>query len=492
MVKLLQKHQLLIIIILCFLTRLPQLLSANLLLDGDECIVGLMAKHFSEGKEIPWFFYGQVYGFSFIEVIFITVSYFIFGISGIAVKIAMLLMWTIGIVFFYKTLKQIFTEFDWLPLLITLVFIFSPSWFEWSMKARGGYLTSFALFSVCTFLLTKNKLRRQSLVSALLGFVCVIIYESQPLWLAGLLPLLAFQLYKLKLKKSFFFFGGIALSFFIIYLIKINTLNFWNAPEINISNFNKETLFSIPLVIYNFLTGSYYYNEIITPAIIIKIWSIVFEIMIILGVIYGIYYLVIKRKRNPYLFIFCLSVIFTIGYLFLVNDQSPRYLLPLSGCSLLLFSSIINSVESKTASFIILGFLIISGLISIFSTKTDNLLPAKKSEISNLIKDIELKGIHHVYCKDGLLQWQIDFYSKEKVIARFFYSTDRYPKYIRQVDETLEKTPEKTAIVGIFYPELNDQLNNLSVVNERFFIVTSPSIELLKLQGFDMTKSENK
>src|SRR5262249_47721494 len=40
-------------------SRLPQLFSGDLLLDGDECILGLMAKHVAEGRDFPIFFYGQ-------------------------------------------------------------------------------------------------------------------------------------------------------------------------------------------------------------------------------------------------------------------------------------------------------------------------------------------------------------------------------------------------------------------------------------------------
>ena len=40
-------------------SRLPQLLSPNLLLDGDECILGLMAKHVAEGREFPSSFMGS-------------------------------------------------------------------------------------------------------------------------------------------------------------------------------------------------------------------------------------------------------------------------------------------------------------------------------------------------------------------------------------------------------------------------------------------------
>ncbi len=42
--------------------RLPHLLGGHVALDGDESIVGLMARDLLEGKRLPIFFYGQRYG----------------------------------------------------------------------------------------------------------------------------------------------------------------------------------------------------------------------------------------------------------------------------------------------------------------------------------------------------------------------------------------------------------------------------------------------
>jgi hypothetical protein len=54
-----------ILVVAAGVSRLPQLTSPHLLLDGDEAILGLMAKHLAEGREAPIFFYGQAYGLSF-------------------------------------------------------------------------------------------------------------------------------------------------------------------------------------------------------------------------------------------------------------------------------------------------------------------------------------------------------------------------------------------------------------------------------------------
>ena len=84
-----------------FISRLPQLTSPHLLLDGDECILGLMAKHIAEGRAFPVFLYGQSYGLAVIEAPAGALSFLIAGTGALPLKVAMLALWTVGIVAFF-------------------------------------------------------------------------------------------------------------------------------------------------------------------------------------------------------------------------------------------------------------------------------------------------------------------------------------------------------------------------------------------------------
>jgi hypothetical protein len=88
-------------------SRLPQLLSPNLLLDGDECYVGLMAKHVAQGKEFPIFFYGQHYGFAPLEAAAGALGFVIFGTGALTMKLAMLALWTVGVLFSFLALSRL-------------------------------------------------------------------------------------------------------------------------------------------------------------------------------------------------------------------------------------------------------------------------------------------------------------------------------------------------------------------------------------------------
>ena len=87
-----------IFLLLLIITRLPQL-SSGMLPDGDEAILGLMARHLAAGKELPLFFYGQSYGFCLLETATAACLFKIFGSSPVLLKVAMLWLWALGCLF---------------------------------------------------------------------------------------------------------------------------------------------------------------------------------------------------------------------------------------------------------------------------------------------------------------------------------------------------------------------------------------------------------
>ena len=64
-------------------TRLPQLTSPALLLDGDEAVLGLMSLHITQGQAWPWFFYGQTYGLATVEALLGAAVFVVFGAGAV-------------------------------------------------------------------------------------------------------------------------------------------------------------------------------------------------------------------------------------------------------------------------------------------------------------------------------------------------------------------------------------------------------------------------
>lgn len=482
------KYAIFIIILLSIVSRMPQLFSEHLILDGDECIVGLMAKHFLESKEVPFFFYGQSYGFSFIEVLFIRVFYFFLGPTEMAVKLAMLSMWTIGVVFFYKTLKAIgFKHNAWIPLLITFLFIFSPSFAAWSMKARGGYMTSFLLSSIVSYLLLQEKSSIKLSRAVLIGFLLVIIYQSQALWLAGLAPFIAYHLYQKKsVRYGLTMGGGILVTAIGFYMIKLGLSDFWSPKVLGWPTLSVESFISILDKMYIHFTGFYYLGDTMTPNFITRLLSMVMMAAIFIAILVSAFFIYKKKQTNSLLPISLISVLFSLGYILLISWLGPRYFLPLTGFALILFSLVMDQIKRKTIVNTILGVWILMGVYSLYDFK--NFAFEDKASLTQLVAKLEERKISHVFCEGALLQWQINFYSNEKTIARYTSNVDRYPKYIAAVDSAQIHSPNQTGIVGYYYEGLIKPSKDFSEINKRYYILSPVSKEFLEYRNFDLTR----
>lgn len=488
--KLILKYDVIAIIVVAFLSRLPLLLSQNLFVDGDECIVGLMAKHFMEGKELPIFFYGQAYGFSLFEVIPISIFFSLLNVSVLSLKLAMLCLWVVGIVFFYKTLKQIgFNKNQWTPFLTALVFIFMPSFAIWSTKARGGYLTAFALSSIVMYFLFNKKWENTLFVSFATGLLIILIYQSQSLWLAGLIPIFLYILFNKTNKYNISLSFGIVLGAIVFVLIKANISNFWSPKILTVSSFNLETLFSIPEKVYYNLTGSYRYGQVLKPVFITKILATIYTVITFLSFIIAVAFFFCKKKINPLFYAACFSVLFTIGYLMFIGTYNHRYLLPLTGYLLLMLYIFIINLNSKWLVNLFLSLLILLGAYSVYSFKN---YKNNSTAITALVKKLKDENIKYVYCEGPLLQWKIMFHSNESVIARFKSNKDRYQDYIKQVNAALKRTDPEVALVGYFNKSLFESSKEFIPVENNFFIYKNPSKALLTERGFILKKRRKK
>lgn len=107
-------------------------------IDADEAIVGLMAKHILEGREIPIFYYGQHYMGS-LEALMASVSFRIFGPSSWALQLVPL-VWSLALIVVVFLLGcacggRVVGRFAALLTAVPPV-----SLVVWSIKARGGFI----------------------------------------------------------------------------------------------------------------------------------------------------------------------------------------------------------------------------------------------------------------------------------------------------------------------------------------------------------------
>lgn len=129
---------LLALILLAFALRLDLLIANNFVIDSDEAIVGLMAKHITEGKGIPVFYYGQHYMGS-LEALGVALLFKCFGISTVALKAVPLFFSLLLIPLIYALGKEVGGKIA-ATLSALLCAVPTSALLVWSSMARGGFI----------------------------------------------------------------------------------------------------------------------------------------------------------------------------------------------------------------------------------------------------------------------------------------------------------------------------------------------------------------
>ena len=469
------------IALLCLLTRLPQVLSPNLLLDGDECVLATMAKYLYHGKDFSVFFWGQNYGFSLVECAAIVPFYVVFGITAIAVKLAMLSLWTLAVIFFYKTLQAISQKSSVIPLLIILLLIASPAWAIWSMKARGGYLTAFLLSNILTWLLFRAQPLRRNITWLIAGVLIPFIYQSQPFFLAGVLPLVAYHFWQEKsLVKALLLLVPIAVISLGFHYYSAGMPEGYT-PDYSLPD-NMDLLHKridrVPDYFYSSLHGNYYFNEYQRPNFFCAFYAVLTSALIYLLAAIAIIKLLFKR-RGTGLFLCAASALFLCAfYSVLPREMEGRYLLPLTGFALLALQVLLKDFGYRGGLGWSAGIASAVGLIALITFREFRFLPYDRIALRQLISYLENKGIHYTFSTRTMFPWQLSFYSGEKIYARTSFITGRFALHHNAVNAAYQHGL-KTAVIGFKEDGARFGLNN-EYPGDYFFVCTDIPDERLR------------
>jgi hypothetical protein len=484
--------------VISLISRLPQLSSPHLLLDGDECILGLMAKHIAEGREFPIFLYGQIYGLSVVEAPAGALSFLIAGTGTLPLKLAMLALWTGGIVAYFLAVSRLSGTAR--SFWITLVLILMPAWALSSMKAWSGYITAFAATAVLLNLLIRYQDRPRSVAWLMSGALTAIIYLAQPLWLPAVLPIVVFLLVAHRTRAfGLLYLTGIASVLFVIRIVPAGSLfNYWTPPDRG----NHNLLGSFPKLfeqLYVNLTGSYYLRSRIDPGPVTAAVAYLWYGILIAATLLQVYRLV-SRRYLLWSHLLFMSVVSTLlaNWMLLVG-RDARYLLPLSpllvlwagveACDLadrgLLSARVRVAAISCVIGLEALSMIEFRNYSYLPTHPTNNLSEEKR--MAHVLGYMEMMGARHAFSMNPLLQWQLAFYSKEEIVARWIDRVDRYPAYVIEVDRALQ-SGETVAVVG--YEGSTGGLEKIVTnpeaivtVDDRYFVYIGADKALLKKMG---------
>jgi hypothetical protein len=482
-------------------SRLPQLLSKDLLLDGDECILGLMAKHIAEGRDFPIFFYGQRYGLAIVEAPLAALNFLILGVGAVPLKLAMLVLWLVGMSFYFLTLSRTLgrARSFWIAIAVVLM----PAWAVSSMKAWSGYLTAFALAGALLYTITSEA--RQSLRYGVAGVLTFFVYLSQPSWLPGLAPVVHFFLWSSRKLSSWLAYGtGLLGAIGAMVLIQMlwlpASVESWTRPTAG----NPELIRSIPRVIeqlYVNLTGSYFLRSAVAPGpITTTVASWWFAVLVAAAGI-QLYRIAARRYLLWSHLLFTAIATTLLANWILLDARDVRYLLSINVLIVFLAGvELFDLVDRHRLSIqrAITGIAVVLALEAVsmgefahfsymwWRNAADG--PSEKQTLERVIYTMRSQGATCVFSMNALLQWQIMFYSRESVIARWTAAIDRYPPYIAEVDRAL-KNGERVALVGYvgFSGRLDDLVPNrraITEVDRKYVVYMGADRPLLERLGF--------
>lgn len=461
--------------------RLPYLSSPLYILDGDEAVMGLMARHLAAGQELPLYFAGQAYGLAIFETLPLALAFHLFGESSHVVALTMVGIFLAGVLGYARAFTNLTGSAAWgrvLALMLALV----PGWIVWSTKARGIYVSGFALSAFALAIVTRPDASRRALLGA--GLLMGLVGLGQPLWLSITLPLLVL--------------GGrpardvAAPAVLCVALTLVPALArsgaFWQPRPFE--GFMPVRLQFLPRLLVRAFSGNEAPNDPGALATLLGVAGALtfFALIAAAGVD------AVRRKSRVAL---ALGVAMCVSALDIVVFRVwvPRYFLPCTVLTVVAAASWIGERRvpfegarrwAPLALIAVMGFTA-AGLNRPSPESVLAQVPAE-SDIRSLIDGLEADGIQGVYAQSGDIQWQILFYGKERLPARGLSREDRYPRFPEAV-ERARRGNAPTAYVADLR-QLRRDLPTDSFpgyrVGERYLRLDDPDTGLLLVMGFHL------
>ncbi len=168
------KDYLLIAVLVCLglALRLFFISGRGSIIDSDEAIVGLMAKHINEGRPWPIFYYGQPY-MGTLESFVAAIFFRLFGQSNVSLKLVPVVFSLFQIALVYLLALRFVTRKG--AAIAGLLTALPPAGFLlWSTMARGGFI-ELVVLGTLSFILAIDILRTETPRSTQFLFLGIIL-----------------------------------------------------------------------------------------------------------------------------------------------------------------------------------------------------------------------------------------------------------------------------------------------------------------------------
>lgn len=473
--------------VLVILARLPYLLSDHVFFDGDEAMLGIMGRDLITGRNIPFYFYGQQYGFSFFEALSAGLFILFLGSTVWSLKLGGILLFSLGIQRLLKVLRTYHVSILTF-ILIAFVLVAFPTWVVWGTKLRGGYITAFV--GVC-FLLEQLMLHEKWNIRnwAVVSMVSAITVVSQPFFILPV-SLLVFQRFLSANKQQIVIALAVgASSLGLLRALAVLNPNYWNPPLDLAFNFNKLSNHLTENLISNFTGYFAFWDNYKVPNMVVlgaagflalsAIWLLIATLRST------------KHKNQQKLLLVAGTAISTFALPLFVHDGG-RYLLPFfSGILWLLVMLSLNDRGS-----ILFPLLLSITLIPTFnySSYTSYWLEAKEPDmkrLNELMATLKKRNLRHGFVSEWQLMWQLNYLGNDEMAFRYQTIAERVPRFVHEANDCYANPECSSVLVGGLWPLLGMETvpgwnDSIEKINARYYIMENPDTVFLKKGRFEL------
>ncbi len=450
--------------LLCILVRLPYFLSKNYWFDGDEAIIGIMAQDLLRTGHVPFFFYGQHYGFATFEVLSASAFIAVFGKTVYSLKLAGLLLHSLAIAICWKWMRLREVSFRVLVPLFILLICFPP----FSLWASQMRTVSFLLFITIVFILESYRLTRWNLL--LVFGLGVLLAYSQAMTFLFCAVFIADALFRQKkgILRTAVFFGAILA---VIFLIQWLVGGERSAHDVSVS-FGSAQFEQLSQQLRGFgagFTGFHYFTMKVDEPLW---WLLLSRLMIALLLLWTFLLAIrVTRAGRRTLLFFTLATLLFLVFLSCFTQFSPRYWINLfTGVLILLLVLTGRNPKFVKQRFQIPALLALLAFVGIFagSKQRMHFADAPESEaasFNDLHAAVIRSGKKALFTTDVYLQWQWNYLYGDQVPCSSFYRFERTNRFTDRVNSQYSKQPASVGIIGIwgiflemdYIPGFNDE-----------------------------------
>lgn len=416
--------------------KVALLLTSQSLADGDEAVEGVMAVHVLERGVHPIYPYGVRYGAGTgVEVHLAALFFGVFGVSDTALKAVGLLLWLLCLVLLYAVAGARYGPST--ALLAAALYGFSPQGAQWSLKVAGGHQV--AVLGCLAILWVRERKLAPALAAALIPLAAFAHPIALPL--AGYLALDAVVRAD-GLRRRLVFLAWLAgFSLLAMALLWPGEGSVWNPAAARFQP--GAILAALPRLAVALFTPNLNSRSLPPPAYLLAaaVWLVGFALATVFA----------ARHDRP-----LLGLILSAAAVVVLVDPAllvPRHLLVLYPLSCLALARVSSALPSRWQVGALAGLLLSGGLIQANEMRSPCVYgPApqdvglRREQVHAMVRELESRGVRHVYCLDPMLQWNILFESRERVLARWRDPRDRLPEYPRRVDAA-RRAGQPTAVI---------------------------------------------